>query len=284
MVIRYWALRQSLAGGVVGGGGLHINNYALTMLVIFFFQTEKVLPSVKKFQENLKSEDSVSIDGWEYGIDKKEMEDLKDNVDKILKDDFKWKEWLSKFFHFYLSFDYENLVISPYAGKAIDRKSFLTLSLFVKDPKEPNLSASNENKNTENIGEDLMRYWEQIKDGQKYCLFMTTPLCLQDPFEQNFCVSRGFSKVGILNWRNHCRLALEYLQEPNVDSESGIVGLFKMSVSAPKNKKEQFQIIEKIQTATGNKISLPAPKKKTKTRTGKVKTSVPPKKSESQEK
>ena len=270
--MRYWALRQSLAGGVIGSGGLHINNYALTMLVIFFFQCESILPSVKKLQENMATDESVTIDGWQFGYDKKQIDCLKNDLKKILSDNFKWLEWLKKFFLFYLSFDYENLVISPYAGKPIPRKAFQDLSLLIRDPKEPNLVVSNENNNKENITEDLMKYWDQIKDGQNLCLLMNSPVCVQDPFEQNFCVSRSFSKVGILNWRNHCLHALQYLKDLSMNSESGILGLFKMSVPAPKNKKEQFAIIEKIQSAIGNKISLPTPKKKTKTRTGKPKT------------
>jgi len=182
---------------------------------------------------------------------------------------------------FYLSFDYENLVISPYAGKAISKKAFQDLSLLIKDPKELNLKASNLNNNVDDVDEDLIRYWEQIKDGQIYCLNLNSPLCVQDPFEQNFCVSRGFSKVGILNWRNQCRLALEYLKDSNASSKSGILGLLKLSVPAPKNKKEQFEIIKRIESATGNKISYPVPKIKTKTRTGKPKVPSPPADSES---
>ena len=272
IVIRYWALRQSLAGGVVGGGGLHINNYALTMLVIFFFQNENVLPSVKRLQDNLRNEEKVVIDGWEFGVDNREINKIKSHVDETLNEKFEWVTWLRKFFLFYLSFDYDSFVISTFAGKSIPRKSFQDLAMLVNDPKEPNLIVSNENNNKENINEDMIKYWEQIKNGQNYCLNMGSPLCVQDPFEQNFCVSRSFSKVGILNWRNQCRLALEYLKESKLNTESGILGLFKMSVPVPKNKKEQFEIIEKIQSAIGNKISLPTPKKKTKTRTGKQKT------------
>ena len=271
-MIRYWALRQSLAGGVIGSGGLHINNYALTMLVIFFFQSESILPSIKRLQENMATEESITIDGWQFGYDKKQINCLKNDLKKILTDNFKWLEWFKKFFQFYLSFDYENLVISPYAGKPIPRKSYQELSLLVKDPKEPNLVVSNENNNKEDITDDLMKYWDQIKDGQNLFLLMNSPVCVQDPFEQNFCVSRSFSKVGILNWRNHCLHALQFLKEPSTNSESGILGLFKISLAAPKNKKEQFAIIEKIQSVIGNKISLPTPKKKTKTRTGKPKT------------
>ena len=274
-VIRYWALRQSLAGGVVGSGGLHINNYALTMLIIFFFQIQNIMPPVRRLQENMKTEEIIKIDGWEFGINKIELDELTHNMHKTLNSDFSWIDYLDKFFCFYLNFDYESMVISPYAGKAIPRKAFQDLSLLINDPKDLNLKASHANNNTDDVDKDLIRYWEQIRNGQIYCLNMSSPLCVQDPFEQNFCVSRGFSKVGILNWRNQCRLALEYLKESDACSKSGILGLIKISVPAPKNKKEQFEIIKRIQSATGNKISLPAPKIKTKTRTGKPKVTTP---------
>ena len=69
-------------------------------------------------------------------------------------------------------------------------------------------------------------------------------------------------------------VALEYLQQP-VFSKTGLIDMFKIKTEAPKNKTEQFRIINKIESVIGEKISLPGGKKK-KTRTGKPKHPTTP--------
>ena len=269
-IIRYWALRQSLAGGVVGSGGLRINNYALTMLVIFFLQSEKIVPSVRKLQEGISEEESTTVGGWQFGYNKKEMDMLKHNMAKYFEKTWKWKEMLCRFFKFYLNFDYENNVISPYAGKGIPRNTFKDIALSVKVVNGETLPSEICKDVSVMDNENMISYWTQVKDGDKYLLSLTTPLCLQDPFEHNFCVSRGFNKVGILNWRNHCLVAFVYLQLSLSCSGTGVVGMFQATTKAPTNRNEQREITNKINSATGLKLAVNAGKRN-KTRTGKPK-------------
>ena len=104
VVIRYWASRQKLSGNVVGSGGLTINNYALTMLVIFFLQCENILPPVKKLQENLDDQESILIEGWQFAYKNYYLEHVKDYIAEHPEGRFRpwrWKEWLCRFFDFY---------------------------------------------------------------------------------------------------------------------------------------------------------------------------------------
>ena len=82
-VIRYWALRQRLAGGGVGGGGLTINNYALTMLVIFFLQSENVLPPIRNLQKDISEDDKIEINGWQFGYSLQVIKKSKDQTETI---------------------------------------------------------------------------------------------------------------------------------------------------------------------------------------------------------
>ncbi len=63
---RYWAKHCEVTGAGHGSG--HMTNYSFAMLVIFYLQSKKIIPSVKTFQEvdGGKSEDRIL--GWNVGF------------------------------------------------------------------------------------------------------------------------------------------------------------------------------------------------------------------------
>jgi hypothetical protein len=59
-VIKYWAMYHQLSGS--GGNRKEvISNYAVNLLVIFYFQSLQILPSVKKLQSEMVGKESVLI-------------------------------------------------------------------------------------------------------------------------------------------------------------------------------------------------------------------------------
>ena len=59
VVIKYWAIYHNLSGSE-GNRKEIINNYAVSLLVIFFLQCcEKILPSVKKLQQEMDNTESL---------------------------------------------------------------------------------------------------------------------------------------------------------------------------------------------------------------------------------
>jgi DNA polymerase sigma len=120
--IKYWAMHHKLSGS--GDRNVMINNYAICLLVIFYLQSENILPSVKKLQQNMDASESVSIKikgkkvayGFPNDLSKwrgKEV-DLSENAKSLT-------ELLYGFFDFYANFDYLNSIISPNTGQIISR-------------------------------------------------------------------------------------------------------------------------------------------------------------------
>ena len=104
-----------------GSGGNRknvISNYAVNLLVIFYFQSIQILPSVQKLQKEMIEEDSILI----ANKDGKMIETgFPENVsvwDKccLRKKHKSIPEILHGFFRFYANFKYDDLVVSPNSG------------------------------------------------------------------------------------------------------------------------------------------------------------------------
>ena len=247
--IRYWASRNGLSGG--GSRGWKFTNYALSMLIIFYlqvctaqclkvvpkslinfyFQTEGILPTAQFLIENLQPEESAIIDGWECGF----SHDLS-----------KWKQSLNKksplellkgFFEYYANFDYENSVIAPYAGMPIDKKEFLAGKTKTELP-------------------ILKPYWDRIVNDDLDVLPTNSPVCIQDPFELNFCITKGYYPGAFEVWKSSLSLTLERLSSEDAPS-SGLLAIFELPpIAKPENKKDR-KIREKIEAKRENGSSGP---------------------------
>uniref|UniRef100_A0A6J0U438 Speckle targeted PIP5K1A-regulated poly(A) polymerase n=1 Tax=Pogona vitticeps TaxID=103695 RepID=A0A6J0U438_9SAUR len=167
-VVRYWAKQQALAGNPFGGGPL-LNNYALTLLVLFFLQTRSppVLPTVSQLKELSNEEEQTTVDGWDCSFPKDSAQlnpsANKENLCSLL----------AEFFHVFEDYDFAGCVISLREGQQLPLSSFLSseadnklkLGPFnLQDPFElsHNVSA-NVNEKT------ALRFQRCCRDAAKYC-------------------------------------------------------------------------------------------------------------------
>uniref|UniRef100_A0A8D2LS80 Speckle targeted PIP5K1A-regulated poly(A) polymerase n=1 Tax=Varanus komodoensis TaxID=61221 RepID=A0A8D2LS80_VARKO len=118
-----YVLRCSFPAGNPFGGGPLLNNYALTLLVLFFLQTcsPPVLPTVAHLREiSGKSQELQDVDGWDCTFPKDSARlEPSGNTDNLCS-------LLAEFFRIFQDFDFAGCVISLREGRPLPLPSFLT--------------------------------------------------------------------------------------------------------------------------------------------------------------
>ncbi|XP_078516719.1 speckle targeted PIP5K1A-regulated poly(A) polymerase [Lissotriton helveticus] len=166
--LRYWAKQKLLAGNPFGGGPL-LNNYALTLLVIFFLQTRTpaALPTVKRMKELAEKSEQLVVDSWDCTLPKDSSKlEQSANTETL-------RSLLSEFFCFFADFDFAGTVISLWEGHVLPVADFVSTDantklklgvLNIQDPFELSHNvASNVNEKT------ALRLQRRCQEGAKYC-------------------------------------------------------------------------------------------------------------------
>ncbi|KAG5280247.1 hypothetical protein AALO_G00086760 [Alosa alosa] len=104
--VRFWAKQKQLAGNPFGGGPL-LNNYALTLMVMFFLQNRDppVLPSVDQLKNMACEEEECVIEGWDCTFPSQPIAvPPSKNTEDLCT-------LLAAFFSFYATFDFSASVL-----------------------------------------------------------------------------------------------------------------------------------------------------------------------------
>ncbi|KAM9251656.1 speckle targeted PIP5K1A-regulated poly(A) polymerase [Cariama cristata] len=166
--VRLWAKQQGLAGNPSGGGPL-LNNYALTLLVLFFLQTRSppVLPTVARLRDLAGDEDRAVVGGWDCSFprDATSLEPSTNTESPC--------SLLAEFFRVFGDFDFAEQMISLREGRALplpppttpETGEGLKLGPFnLQDPFELSHNvAANVNEKT------ASRFGRCCRDAAKYC-------------------------------------------------------------------------------------------------------------------
>nr|XP_056709005.1 speckle targeted PIP5K1A-regulated poly(A) polymerase [Euleptes europaea] len=166
--VRHWAKQQVLAGNPFGGGPL-LNNYALTLLVLFFLQTRSppVLPTVARLKELSEDEEQTVVDGWDCGFPKDSAQlEPSCNTENLCT-------LLAEFFRVFGDYDFVGCVISLREGQPLPVPSILVSEassklklgpLNLQDPFELSHNvAANVNEKT------ALRFRRCCQAAAKYC-------------------------------------------------------------------------------------------------------------------
>ncbi|CRL06355.1 CLUMA_CG018877, isoform A [Clunio marinus] len=148
--------------------------YVVALLVLFFLQKHKFMPSVVMMQENVEKN---CIGPWNVAFNK--QKGIKDYGLESITD---YKEHFVDFFDFYSTFDFRKNVICPYLGREVPIKSYPT--------KEP----------------ELNNYAEDIKN------FLFADVNISEPFNLNFNVAYNVGKKRLQKFIPFCAHAVNLLE------------------------------------------------------------------------
>ncbi|KAJ8284534.1 hypothetical protein COCON_G00033840 [Conger conger] len=204
--IRYWAKQKHLAGNPFGGGPL-LNNYALTLLIIFFLQNldPPVLPSVNQLKEMACEEEECVIEGWDCTFPSQPIAvHPSKNTENLCA-------LLAGFFSFYDQFDFSGSVISLREGQPLPVTGFLSKTV-------------GEEELMEQLGKAGDCSLKNIRLG---------PVNLLDPFELCHNVAGNLNERTQKGFRRECEEAAKYCRSLQYQRKStkgkvwGLVRLFE---------------------------------------------------------
>ncbi|XP_046805964.1 terminal uridylyltransferase Tailor [Lucilia cuprina] len=155
--LKKWLNRTSL--------NKEISTYSIILMVIFYLQTEKALPSVETFQANIKQEKALTVGPWLCSYATLTLNDLNIKLEDVGQPNL--LKFIRGFFMFYTSFDFDQNVVCPYLGKTIKKADVNKLM-----PR---------------------RYTDYVSCSPDYVLQLDKSIVVQDPIQLNHNVTKGLS-------------------------------------------------------------------------------------------
>ncbi|XP_026803617.3 speckle targeted PIP5K1A-regulated poly(A) polymerase isoform X2 [Pangasianodon hypophthalmus] len=223
--VRFWAKQKQIAGNPSGGGPL-LNNYALTLLVLFYLQTVSppVLPSVEQLKNMACEEEECVIDGWDCTFPSQPISvPPSKNTDDLCT-------LLFGFFTYYSKFDFPGSVVSLRAGRTLPITEFLS-----RDDETPDTAESS----------DAARQKTTVRP-------KLGPVNILDPFELHHNVAGNITERTHKNLRRefceaekYCR-SLQYQRKSSKGKSWGLVKLFTPRVEGVSSSQDAIEKIPEI--------------------------------------
>ncbi|XP_058822385.1 terminal uridylyltransferase Tailor-like isoform X2 [Topomyia yanbarensis] len=179
LYVKEWARLSNIEG---------LNSYTLNLLTIYYFQVQKLLPSVYDLQKD--STERCYIKSWRSDFERLTLDEL----DIPLVTESALETYLVGLFVFYgMRFCFETSVVCTYLGWAPQKKDF--------DPKVKEIPWQMET---------LLDYYE---DDNSEKLAYTKPIVVQDPFDLIHNVAKGLCPLDASKLRHYFMKSAQLLDE-----------------------------------------------------------------------
>ncbi|XP_030372261.1 uncharacterized protein LOC115622457 isoform X2 [Scaptodrosophila lebanonensis] len=176
--LKVWAKSVKL----IGHGSM--TSYCLITLIIYYLQQRYKLPSINEMQAHCEP---MLVWGINYAYNLTDM--------KPLPELLKTQDLIAGFFEFYTNMDFEKIVITPYLGRALDRKGALDqLEQYPEYVQQ-------------------MRAIETHRGEPPEMLQTQRCVCVQDPFELNHNVAKTISSNNLIYLRQCLALASQAVND-----------------------------------------------------------------------
>lgn len=153
IIIKFWAKVHKLTGTNF------MPNYALILLVVFYFQQVHILPSVYDLQAKLEPHQQCIVDHWETGF-----VHIPEYTPRNKKNELGLYAHLAGFFEFYSSYDFAMNIVSVFLGCSIKRELF---------------------KRINTVPTAFRLYDTNLHNGLVQPLRIYESMCIQDPFNHS---------------------------------------------------------------------------------------------------
>lgn len=202
VLVKYWSRVHGLTGTNL------FPNYALILLIIFYLQQIKMVPTVERLQRSCEPD---FVDNWNTNF----VNDM--SMINICTDDLTTYDLLGGFFKFYRDFDFDLYIVSPFVGYAVKRELFTTLK---------------------SVPNEFQLYKNNVTNNHCHLLKIDTPFCIQDVFDHSRNCA-GVVPPRIVNkLKQNIHLAAQIYEETSKnDCRAFLKDLFMVKIDSPKKKK-----------------------------------------------
>ncbi|XP_026752757.2 terminal uridylyltransferase Tailor-like [Galleria mellonella] len=195
VLIKYWSKVHDLTGTN------KLPNYTLTMMVIFYLQQLKVLPSVIQLQTN---KETIMVDGWNTSFNWDLNFESTNNMSLY--------KLLGGFFEYYNNFDFKQNIVSPYLGTPLSVESF---------------------KEIRTVPKQFVLYKQNVINGVCKPFNVKATICIQDPFDHSRNTSGGVYRRMADSFLSQLKYAAVVYKECSENKFLEAILVKKLNISHP---------------------------------------------------
>ncbi|CAH1242061.1 TUT1 [Branchiostoma lanceolatum] len=255
-VVREWARLSGIAGNSAGGGP-RLTNYALTWMVVYYLQTEGVVPSVQELRAVCEPAEVLLVDDWDCSFTRQ--------MDKSPTKEKSQVELLKGFFHFFSKFEFETSVVSPLTGQHLSVTQVSTNQII----STAGVQGESTNQNCDQS--QALQTTNQASTSQEVAAnersdscqqFKIGPINIQDPFELSHNVAGNVNEKTAQRIAEEFNKAAEICAKQNFGTKMSYLpesvpwGVAKLLKTAAKSKQQtKKQCLHQTPTGSPNPMS-----------------------------